>query len=207
MSNKSSDFKEWADKQLATVKDQAVHKAFMSIINEAESSAQKVEIKSMAQPKSHEPFRKFDRKVIIAEEFDGLIMLVAHGPSKKANKECPKPFKAGKLIQTDYGHLYDQLVKRGLLENTGKTDFIYYFTGEGEPSTKKLNWIGDRIYLSVLMSVLCNNRIPWTHMETVFQGLNTKSMKATLNKSMHPKNGGESYQKHCRFIKSFLSET
>ena len=208
MPEKPSDFKEWVDKQLTKVKDNNVRDAFANFVNEVEPSARNMEIKAMPLPPGKGKQRKDNGwRVIIAREFDGLIKYVAHKVPVKSKEGYPLPFKAGKLTKTNYGHLYDQLVKRNLLADTGKDDFVYYYTGEGEPTNRRLVWKGEKVYLSVLMAILCNGQVPWGQMDAIFDGLNTPSMRVTLNKIKTNKNGGNAFERHCRFLRSFLVES
>ena len=96
--------------------------------------------------------------------------------------------------------LYDRLVGEKILEDTGKNDFIYYYTGKGKQASKKLRWLGDAILLSVLMQQLSLSFVPWKKMEQIYDGLNIKGMKAVLSKTK----GYYSYEKHVKTVQEWL---
>ena len=110
--------------------------------------------------------------------------------------ELPIPFT--NLIETDYGVLYDRLVSKGYLADTGKPGFIYYFTGEGEQPAEKLKWKTDAILLSVLMRKLNNGRVPWKKLAAIFEGLNVDSMKINLSDTKN--NSKVAYARHEQII-------
>lgn len=144
---------------------------------------------------------------------DGVMK--AHGIRKRNMiKIVEKPVKGGELHEdltsndgvvslpftnlkrdVNYGRLYDRLVAGGYLEDTGKAGFLYYYTGEGEPPIEKLKWKAEGKILSMLMRELRNNKkVPWKEMNTVFEGLNTDSMKSTLAQSKNNKGDNLQYE-------------
>ena len=99
--------------------------------------------------------------------------------------------------------LYDKLIQ-GRLEDTGKAGFIYYFTGVGEPPSMKLKWKSDAIFLSILMEKLSPNRIPWTMMGRIFEGLKIGSMRSNLWKERNRSSDAYSsnYNMICQWLKT-----
>ena len=119
----------------------------------------------------------------LQDNYDIILGMIADPQQETISKPSVVPhFKGLSITEEQASKLYDKLVP-SRLEDTGKSDFIYYFTGKGKQPSNKLIWKGDAIFLSNIMSILSPNRIPWKQMDTFFEGLNTDSMKSNLTKS------------------------
>lgn len=106
--------------------------------------------------------------------------------------------------------LYNNLLSNSCIEaTTSESDFIYYFTGDGEPPKAKIKWQADAIILSIMIDILSNNRMPWKTIDNVFDGLNTSSMCKNLSKEKKKYNEGYqqcSYKTHREKILRWLNE-
>ena len=121
--------------------------------------------------------------IVSVRAAESLEYLQKYGVNNEVATSSSAPhFKGLNISEEQASKLYDKLVP-SRLEDTGKSDFIYYFTGKGKQPSNKLIWKGDAIFLSNIMSILSPNRIPWKQMDTIFEGLNTDSMKSNLTKS------------------------
>ena len=86
-------------------------------------------------------------------------------------------------------NLYGRLVQGGFLEDTGKDDFVYYYTGKGYQAKRQLRWKGNYIALSFLMRRLYpeSMRISWKTLQQVYAEVDEKkanTMKNVLSKTM-----------------------
>lgn len=100
--------------------------------------------------------------------------------------------------------LYDLLLQKGLIDDTGKAGFVYRFTGKGEESHEPLIWKGDAVLLSILMKRLSGDKsVPWKELPLVFKGLNIKSMKSYLSKSRKDEWHREKYETNRKMIDSW----
>lgn len=127
----------------------------------------------------------------------------------KQLQEQPKAaFFNTSLTKNKAEALYVILVNDGYLADTGKDDFVYYFTGVGEQPKNKLEWKADLIILSVLIEkIACTNRMPWRTMTEVFGVQNIDSMKTNLSRERKRFEEGyqqTSYQRHAEMIDNLL---
>lgn len=121
-------------------------------------------------------------------------------PIEKKEEQVPHFVKLN-IDEQQAAVLYDRLVEEHFLEDTGKDDFIYYYTGKGHQASKKLKWLGDDIVLSVLMKQLSNSFVPWKKMEQIYEGLNIKGMKVVLSKTQKDY---YSHDKHVKKVQEWL---
>ena len=113
-------------------------------------------------------------------------------------------FSALNINEGQAERLYDLLLQKGLIEDTGKAGFVYRFTGKGEESHEPLIWKGDAVLLSILMKRLSGNKsIPWKTLPLVFNGLKIDSMKSYLSKSRNNEWFREKYESNCNMIDSW----
>ena len=106
--------------------------------------------------------------------------------------------------------LYNNLLSNSCIDaTTSESDFIYYFTGNGEPPKVKMKWKAHAIILSVLIDILTINRKPWETIKEIFDDLNTTSMCKNLSKEKKKYNDGYqqcSYKTHREKLLNWLNE-
>lgn len=124
--------------------------------------------------------------------------------TEETNASQPFHFTALSINKGQAEKLYDLLLQKGLIEDTGKAGFVYRFTGKGEESHEPLIWKGDAVLLSILMKRLSGDKsVPWKELPLVFKGLNIKSMKSYLSKSCKDEWHREKYETNRKMIDSW----
>lgn len=129
--------------------------------------------------------------------------------TKVANIPTTAPFLNLNLSEDKAAQLYDTLVQGSYLADTGKTEFIYYFTGVGEPPKDKLKWKSDAIILSILIKKLTPNRMPWKELSAIFDGLNIDSMRTNLSKELakyKDEYEDSTYERHAAIVDDWLKD-
>lgn len=113
------------------------------------------------------------------------------------------------MTEAKAASLYDTLIQGSYLADTGKTEFIYYFTGVGEPPKDKLKWKSDAIILSILIKKLTPNRMPWKELSAIFDGLNIDSMRTNLSKELakyKDEYEDSTYERHAAIVDDWLKD-
>ncbi len=204
---------------LETLKDESILKDLNMVFLIKRRGGYKIE-SLIGKCENPEQFRAFIFRLrwgflALGKEFYDLCDDIIDTREKKYlddNKNALPHYNLPKMNVEKAERLYDTLVEGKYLIDTGKNDFVYFFTGLGKKAKKKLIWNRDNDHPAVILGVLLSKLfapkgVSWKDTYNIFDNI-PKNMDVSLarTKKRHEEHSlrNYSYKRHEKLVSSWL---